>query len=102
MANIVLSEYETDFYAWASHNAELLREQRFNEIDFENIAEEIEDMGSSHRRSLMSRLEILLAHLLKWQFQPMGKCNSWKYTIDEQRLRITDLLIESPSLKYEL
>lgn len=102
MANIITSEYETDFYLWTSRNAQLLRERRFNEIDFENIAEEIEDMGGNRKRELRSRLSILLAHLLKWKFQPMGRCSSWKYTIDEQRDELIDLLTESPSLQYEL
>ena len=102
MSNIITSEYETDFYAWTSHNAELLRARRFDEIDFENIAEEIEDMGGNYKRELMSRLKVLLVHLLKWKFQPVLKCNSWRLTIEEQRDELIDLLKTSPSLKYNL
>ena len=96
------SEYNKDFYAWALHNAELVREKRFNEIDIDNIAEEIESMGRSDKRELISRLAILIAHLLKWELQPQRRGNSWKYTIKEQRIRLIDLLDESPSLKHEL
>jgi Domain of unknown function DUF29 len=98
----VQDEYNKDFYAWALHSAELIREGKFSELDVENLAEELESMGKSERRELISRLAILIAHLLKWQFQPERRCNSWKYTIEEQQLKVTELLEESPSLKYEL
>ena len=44
----------------------------------------------------------LLAHLLKWQFQPERQSNSWKYTIEEQRDGVLELFEESPSLKHEI
>jgi hypothetical protein len=95
-------EYEKDFYAWTVHNAKLLREGKLSEVDIENIAEEIESMGKSEKRELINRLAILIAHLLRWKFQPGKRGNSWKYTIKEQRLRLSKLIEESPSLKYEL
>lgn len=95
-------EYEKDFYAWTMHNAELIRKKRFSEMDFEHVAEEIEEMGKSHERSLASRFEVLIAHLLKWQFQSHYRCNSWRATIQEQRLRIKKLLKQNPSLKNEV
>jgi Domain of unknown function DUF29 len=96
------SEYDKDFYAWSLHNAALIREGKLSEVDLEHVAEEIEDMGKNNRRELMSRLAVLLAHLLKWRFQPERRGNSWKYTIKRQRFEVQDLLKESPSLKYEL
>lgn len=95
-------EYNQDFYAWALHNAELIRQGNLLEVDLENIAEEIESMGKSDKRKLINRLALLIAHLLKWQFQPGRRGNSWKYTIKEQRIKIKDLLEDSPSLKHEL
>jgi Domain of unknown function DUF29 len=41
---------------------------------------------------------VLLMHLLKWHYQPEQRSNSWRATITEQRIRILDLLSESPSL----
>src|SRR3990167_3765622 len=96
------NEYETDFYAWTLHNAKLVRQRKLSEIDIENIAEELESMGKSDRRELVNRLAILMAHLLKWQFQPNERSNSWKTTIRNQRIDVIDLLDESPSLKNEL
>jgi len=94
--------YDTDFYAWTLHNAESIRQGRFSEIDLEHVAEELESMGRSDKSKLTRRLAILLAHLLKWQYQPNRRSRSWMLTIKEQRIRITRQLKESPSLKYEL
>jgi hypothetical protein len=81
------STHENDFYAWTQEQAHLLRTGQLHQIDLQNIAEEIEDMGRSERRQLESRLEILIMHLLKWQFQPNLRSRSWQLTIKEQRLR---------------
>jgi len=91
--------YETDFYGWVQNQAGALRVGNFASLDLDNLIEEIEDMGKSRQRALESRLEILLMHLLKWQFQPEMKGPSWHFTIDEQRARIAKLLRENPSLK---
>jgi len=84
--------YEQDFYAWLITNVQLIRQGRFAEMDSENIAEELEAMGRSEKRALLSRWSVLLAHLLKWQFQPEKRSHSWKYTLAEQRRRILRLL----------
>jgi len=39
------ASYETDFHAWAIHNAELLRQGRLSDIDLEHIAEELESIA---------------------------------------------------------
>lgn len=94
--------YNDDFYAWVTHNAALLRAGRLSEIDVENLAEEIECMGKSEKRDLVSRLSVLIAHLLKWKVQSMRRSKSWTLTIRNQRIELNDLLQESPSLKKEL
>jgi len=69
--------YETDIVAWTNEQAQLVRAGRFELLDLEHIAEEIEDVGKSEQRELASRMTILLAHLLKWQFQPEQQGRSW-------------------------
>lgn len=91
-------DYETDFSAWALHNAQLLREGKFAELDVEHLIEELEDMGNN-RQELANRFIILIAHLLKWEYQPDNRSNSWKGSINEQRVRITRLIRNKPSLK---
>ena len=97
-----IQNYREDFHAWALQNAQLLREGRLDDIDIDNIAEELEDMGGSKERELESRLGVLLAHLLKWVYQPERRGNSWQATIEEQRRRIERLLRKNPSLKSKL
>lgn len=94
--------HENDFYAWTQEQAHLLKTGQLYEIDSQNIAEEIEDMGRSEKRQLESRLEILIIHLLKWQFQPNLRSRSWQLTIKEQRLRLEKLLQKNPSLQPNL
>jgi len=94
--------YERDFYAWTQIQATLLREQQFTQLDLDHLIEEIESMGRSERRQLLSRLEILLMHLLKWQHQSELRGRSWELTIVEQRRRIAKLLSANPSLHNQL
>jgi hypothetical protein len=94
--------YDRDFYAWSQEQARLLRSGKLSEADLEHIAEEIESMGKSEKRELVNRLSVLLVHLLKWQFQPTGRCTSWRLTIEEQRDRLVDHLADNPSLKATL
>lgn len=93
-----LNEYDHDFYAWTIEQAQLLREGRFDLIDLENIAEEIESLGKRDHRELRSRLEVLLGHLLKWQYQLARRCPGWRRTIMNQRREIALVLGDSPSL----
>jgi hypothetical protein len=93
------TSYEQDVVAWASEQAALLREGKLSAIDIEHIAEEIEDVGRSEKRELSSRMSVLLAHLLKWQYQPQRRGSSWRRTIDAQREDIAYALKDSPSLK---
>lgn len=94
--------YETDFYAWTQRQAGLLRAEEFSEVDWNNLIEEIETLGRSDKRELISRLEVLLTHLLKWQLQARKRGKSWRATIAEQRRRLRGLLAESPSLRAQL
>ena len=94
--------YETDFYGWANEQAALLRDGRLDEADIENIAEEIESMGRSEKRELVSRLAVLLSHLLRWRFQPGGRGSSWRASIVLQRRALERHLSDNPSLKPRL
>jgi hypothetical protein len=94
------TEYDTDFHAWAFEQAGKLRAGET--VDRDNIAEELEDLGRKERHQLTNRMAVLLAHLLKWEFQPEKRSPGWTATMKEQRLRIRKLLAEMPSLKTYL
>jgi Domain of unknown function DUF29 len=94
--------YDRDYYGWIQHNVRAIRERRFKDIDWVNVAEELEDMGKSERRALRSQLARLLAHLLNWSCQPEARRlseNSWRATIEHARLSVRELVEENPSLK---
>ena len=94
--------YEEDFVLWTKRQAALIRARKLDLVDWENVAEEIESLGISDRRELGGRLEVLMMHLLKWQFQPMHRSRSWRSTIRSQRGRIERVLKQSPSLRREV
>jgi hypothetical protein len=94
--------YDRDFYAWANEQAVLLRAGRLSEADIEHIAEEIESMGRTEKRELVSRLTVLLLHLLKWRFQPGLRGASWEASVQVQRIKLVDHLDDNPSLKPQL
>lgn len=94
--------YEADIIAWAQQQSQLLRTQQFDLLDIEHIAEELEDVGKSEQRELAHRMVILIAHLLKWQFQPEHRGRSWQLTIRHQRRAIQLHLKQVPSLKAKL
>ncbi|MBK1633481.1 hypothetical protein CKO31_22575 [Thiohalocapsa halophila] len=102
MTDRVHDSYESDFYAWANAQAELLRTGRLDQADIEHIAEEIESMGKAELRELENRLAVLFTHLLKWRFQPTHRSRSWELTIKEQRRRLRRHLAQNPSLKSKL
>lgn len=102
MSSVNHDLYEKDFYAWSLKTAELIRQKKFEDIDLEHTAEEIESMGRGEKNQLISHLAILVAHLLKWQYQPERRGTSWQKTIKYQRSRIPSLIEKSPSLKYEI
>ena len=94
--------YEEDFVLWTERQAALIRARQLDLVDWDNVAEEIEAMGSRERRELSTRLKILMMHLLKWQFQPQKRSRSWRATINDQRDEVEQLLQDNPSLRREV
>jgi Domain of unknown function DUF29. len=93
--------YEKDFYLWVMENLRLLKERRYEEVDWENLLEEIEDMGRSELRSVISYVSVILEHLYKLEnfkvSQEMG--NSWIKSIINAREGLELMFDESPSLR---
>jgi len=95
----MIPKHDEDFYGWSMANVTLLKQGKYREADMDNIIEEMESMGASERRELVSRMAQLIFHLLKWKYQPELRCRSWEGTIEEQRIRVKDILEYNPSLK---
>jgi hypothetical protein len=96
-----MTKYEVDFLEWSRETAELIRDGKLAEVDTEHVAEEIEDLGTSLRHSLRSRLRQVLMHLLKIRYQGYKQqhLRSWQTSVRNQRLEIEDIISDSPSLR---
>jgi hypothetical protein len=87
-----------DFNSWITQTTQLLRENRWHEVDVAQLIEKMEDLGKSERRGIASQLTRLLLHLLKWQYQPQRRSDSWLDSITDARTQIELALEDSPSL----
>ncbi len=90
--------YQADFDLWLKQTVQLLQAERWQELDVENLVEEIEGLSKSERRGIASQLTRLILHLLKWQFQPQKRSDSWLDSITDARTQIDLALKDSPSL----
>jgi hypothetical protein len=91
--------YDTDFNLWIEQTITALKSGDIQTLDLDNLIEEIEAMTRSDKREIFNRLKVLIMHLLKCQYQPQKKTNSWIKTINEQRDQIELVLADSPSLR---
>ena len=94
--------YDSDYYGWVQQQAELLRSGQFDQLDLENLLEEVESLGRSEKRALTSQIVRLYWHLLKWQYQPQKRSNSWVFSIEDARDEILELLEDNPSFRRDL
>jgi hypothetical protein len=98
--------YDSDLLLWTERQGELLRRRAAGELvneaelDWPNIAEEIEALGQSERSKLRSLIGTVIEHLIKLQAsQAIEPRNGWKETIDRARDDIDLLMQDSPSLR---
>lgn len=101
-----MSHYDTDVYAWSEWQGALLRRlaagERVNDadLDWPNIAEEIECVGRAERAALSSHIGNVLEHLIKLRISPDTDPRSGsRETIVRARGEIERLLEDSPSLR---
>jgi Domain of unknown function DUF29 len=99
MATTIKARYDTDFAEWADHTAAMVRAGRFDEVDREHLAEEIEDLGKSQRASVESLLFQIIFHQAKRKLQPQRARSSWRTSILTSQPKIERKLTDSPSLR---
>ncbi len=80
-----MSDYDTDILHWSESQGDLLRRiaagERVNDadLDWPNIAEEIESVGRSDLTATKSLLRQALAHMLKAEAWPLSRdAPSWR------------------------
>jgi hypothetical protein len=96
------ASYDRDFYAWSLEQARLVREGRWDAVDRDNVAEEIESLGREQFNKLASALRVLMLHMLKWDHQPALRSRSWVLSIAAQRLELEDVIADNPGLRARI
>ena len=99
--------YDRDFVAWSRQQAEALRAVAKSgsnlQLDWQNLAEEVETLGASERRALHSQIQRVIRHLLKLEYFSAGAPRrGWVETVDDARSEIELVLDMSPSLRNEV
>lgn len=96
------SVYDVDFAEWVAWQVELLESRRFSELDIDHLIEEVSALSKRDYRKLESALRVILLHMLKWDFQPELRSESWRRSIHVQRNHVNGILSDSPSLKARI
>ena len=96
------SLHDRDFYGWVEQQCAALQERDSARLDWEGLQEDVAALGRQEYRELVSRLGVLLRHLLQWQLQPERRSRSWFLSVREQRRAIARLLEQNPSLTSRL
>jgi hypothetical protein len=91
--------YDSDFYTWSQEQGRLVREGRWNEVDRENVAEEIESLGREQFNKLESAIRIVLIHMLGWDYQPERRSRGWSLSIKGRRIALRNVIADNPGLK---
>jgi hypothetical protein len=79
--------YTRDLVAWAEAQGDALRRRSANELDWDNVAEEIETLGRSETRAVESQVINILAHFLKIEFSGASEpLNHWRGEIGAFRI----------------
>jgi hypothetical protein len=91
--------YEQDILLWSEDTVAKLKARDFEHLDVEHLIEEVEALGISQKKELISRLIVLLEHLLKRLYVNLpNDYNGWERTIRTQRTELEVLLDAVPSL----
>ncbi|MBM3993042.1 MAG: DUF29 domain-containing protein [Planctomycetes bacterium] len=94
--------YEQDETAWLEIMAQLCARKQYADLDLVHLAQYLADTARSERREVLSRLTVLMWHLLKWEHQPDMQTGSWAATIDQQRFELRVLLESATPMNHAL
>lgn len=97
--------HEQDFNLWLDHQAIAIKNRDVTAMDWENLLDEIEDMGISTKRSLESYTVRLLEHILKikyWDSERSRNRKHWEKECVNFRGEIKRIFRKNPSLKNYL
>ena len=89
---------QTDYALWLNNTVNLLKQKKYDNVDWENVIEEIEQLGRNQRRELRNRLTTLLEHCLKLYYSNYNlDYRGWSETIQRSQRELKELLEDAPS-----
>jgi hypothetical protein len=104
-----VSDYNSDILIWSEHQAELLCRRAAGELvndaemDWRNIAEEIDDVGRSQLHSVESLLVQALRHMLKAEAWPLSRdAPNWRVDAIDFRRQARRRFVPSMRQKVDM
>lgn len=101
-----MSDYDTDILIWSERQATLLRRLSNGEavdavIDWDNLIEEVADVGINTLRACRSLLRQALRHMLKAEGWPLSRdAPSWRADAIDFRRQAKDAI--APSMRHRI
>jgi hypothetical protein len=100
------TDYDTDIVRWSERQAALLRARAAgklvndSDLDWSNLAEEIEDVGNEQRNAVESLLTNILQHRLQIAAWPRAQAlQHWQHEVDGWRVQVRRRLRLSSGLR---
>lgn len=93
---------DEDFSAWITSQVDALKSGRFDELDIDELADEVESLAKRDFRKLTGAIRVIILHMLKWDYQWEGRGASWRNSINEHRKRVWSELATSPSFRSRI
>src|SRR5712691_7405289 len=79
------ADHQRDLYSWLVEQARLVRDGRWQAIDQDNLAKEIEGLAQQQFDQLESAIHGLLTHLLKWDHPAIRRSRGRVQSVQSQR-----------------
>ena len=96
--------YHSDGYSWAIEQADTLRRRDFAAVDWDNVIEEIKDVGKAEVRSWTSYCARTIEHLLKIEHYRKAtdeELKHWSQEVSHFRIRMARIIRKNPGLQGE-
>ena len=94
--------YDADWYTWATEQARALRRRDFEAIDWDNLIEEVADLGKSQEHAWESLCARTIQHLQlieRWGWRSPDTLNHWMVEVRAFRLGMAKQIRRNPGLK---
>ena len=94
--------YERDFYSWSMQQADALKRRDFNAVDWENVIEEIADLGKTQQHNWEAFCARVIEHMLKIDYYREASekvLEHWTREIRDFRQEMAELIDKNPGLK---